>query len=80
MDKLGIAVEVNKSGSEKDIGTPFVHPPPKEQKIMQEVTDDLAEGSSILSRAIDGVGPEDLAGRSASARIDLAAEALQLSL
>ncbi len=41
MGKLGLSVDVNKSGSEKDIGSPFRPSTTEEQKIMQGLTDDL---------------------------------------
>jgi len=41
MDKLGLAVEVNKSGKEKDIGSPFRPSTPEEEKIFQELTDKM---------------------------------------
>jgi protease-4 len=79
MDKLGLAVEVNKSGSEKDIGSPFRPSTREEQKIMQGLTDDLGGRFVRLVTRHRQVRPEDLA-KVASARIYLASEALQLKL
>jgi protease IV len=79
MDKLGLAVEVNKSGKEKDIGSPFRASTPEEQQIFQELTDRMGR------RFVDLVAERrkiDPAGRSAisTARIYSAEEALQLKL
>jgi protease-4 len=79
MGKLGIAVEVNKSGSEKDIGSPFRPSTPEEQKIMQGLIDDLAGKFLNLVALRRHIGPEEMA-RIARARIYLAPEAVQLKL
>ena len=79
MDKLGLGVEVNKSGSQKDIGSPFRPSTREEQKIMQGLTDDLGGRFVRLVTRHRQVRPEDLA-KVASARIYLASEALQLKL
>ena len=79
MDKLGLSVEVNKSGSEKDIGSPFRPSTAEEQKIMQGLTDDLGGRFLKLVARHRQIGPEDLA-KVAKARIYLAPEALQLKL
>jgi protease-4 len=42
MDKLGVGVEVSKSGKEKDIGSPFRPSTPDERRIFQQLTDTLA--------------------------------------
>lgn len=79
MDKLGLAVEVNKSGKEKDIATPFRPSTPEEKKILQEVTDTM--GKKFLNlvarhRKLDATGLADVS----TARIYLADQALQLKL
>ena len=79
MDKLGVGMEVNKSGKEKDIGSPFRASTPEEQRILQELIDGL--GSRFLSlvakhRNLDSAA---LAGAS-SARIYGSEEALHLKL
>ncbi len=79
MDKLGVNVEVNKSGSEKDIGSPFRPSTAEEQKIMQGLTDDLGGRFLGLVARHRKLGPADLANV-ASARIYLAPEALRLKL
>ena len=79
MDKLGLAVEVNKSGKEKDIGSPFRPSTPEEQKVFQELTDRM--GKKFLDlvakhRKMD----QTVLSLISSARIYLADEALQLKL
>ncbi len=79
MDKLGLGVEVNKSGTEKDIGSPFRPSTPEEQKIFQELTDKLGGKFLDLVAKHRPMDPKDLAEVS-TARIYLAEEALQLKL
>ena len=43
MDKLGVAVEVNKSGKDKDMGSPFRPSTRDEQIILQELTDKMGK-------------------------------------
>jgi len=79
MEKLGMAVEVSKSGSEKDMGSPFRPSTPEERKMFQDLTDTL--GKKFLSlvaqhRPMDQAALEAVA----SARIFLAEEALSLKL
>ncbi len=79
MEKLGIAVEVNKSGKEKDIGSPFRQSTPEEQKIFQRLTDQMALRFLDLVARHRPVEPV-LLSAIASARIYSADEALQLKL
>jgi protease IV len=79
MEKLGLAVEVNKSGKEKDIGSPFRPSTPEEQKIFQELTDRMAGRFLDLVAKHRGMDQKILASIS-SARIYLADEALQMKL
>ena len=79
LDKLGLGVEVNKSGTEKDIGSPFRPSTPEEQKIFQELTDKLGGKFLDLVARHRPMDPKDLAAIS-TARIYLAEEALQLKL
>ncbi|MHB8109057.1 MAG: signal peptide peptidase SppA [Syntrophorhabdaceae bacterium] len=79
MDKLGLAVEVKKSGSEKDIASPFRPSTPEEHRILQEMTGKL--GGKFLAlvakhRKMDRKALDDIS----TARIYLADEALQLKL
>ena len=79
MDKLGVAVEVNKSGKEKDIGSPFRPSTPEEEKVFQEMTDKL--GEKFLERVANHRKMDKSALTAiSSARIYLADEALQLNL
>ena len=79
MDKLGLAVEVNKSGKEKDIGSPFRPSTPEEQKIFQELTDRMGKRFLDLVAKHRKIDPAVLCFIS-TARICLADEAMQLKL
>jgi protease IV len=79
MDKLGLAVEVNKSGKEKDIGSPFRPTTPEEEKIFQELTDKMGGRFLELVAKHRNVSTEAMTSI-ATARIYLADEALQLKL
>jgi protease IV len=79
MDKLGLAVEVNKSGKEKDIGSPFRPTTPEEEQIFQDLTDKMGGRFLELVAKHRNIGPEALTSI-ATARIYLADEALQLKL
>jgi protease IV len=79
MDKLGLAVEVKKSGSEKDIASPFRPSTPEEHRILQEMTGTLGKKFLALvakHRKMDRKALDDIS----TARIYLADEALQLRL
>jgi protease-4 len=43
MDKIGVQVDVNRSGRNKDMGSPFREPTEEEDRIIQDLTDKLAE-------------------------------------
>jgi protease-4 len=79
MDKLGLAVEVNKSGKEKDIGSPFRASTPEEQRIFQELTDKMGRRFLDLVATHRKMDQADLSAIS-TARIYLADEALQMKL
>ena len=79
MDKIGVAVEVNKSGSEKDMGSPFRASTVEEQKILQEMIAGL--GSRFLAlvakhRNVDAAVLDKIS----TARIYGSEEALRLGL
>ncbi len=79
MDKIGVAVEVNKSGSEKDIGSPFRASTAEEQRILQELIAGL--GSRFLALVAKHRNPDAAAlARISTARIYSSEEALQLKL
>lgn len=42
MEKIGVAIQVNKSGENKDMGSPFRSITPEEEKLLQEMIDGLA--------------------------------------
>ncbi|MBT8341680.1 MAG: signal peptide peptidase SppA [Desulfatitalea sp.] len=43
MDKVGVRIDINKSGKQKDMGSPFRKPTPEEEAIFQGLTDNLAD-------------------------------------
>jgi protease-4 len=79
MDKIGVAVEVTKSGLDKDIGSPFRPSTPEEQRIFQDLIDRLAKRFFDLVAKDRKLGPDALAEVS-SARIYLPEDALKLGL
>jgi protease IV len=79
MDKIGLAVEVNKSGKEKDMGSPFRPSTPEEQKILQELTDRMAKRFQDLVAKHRHVDKEQLTAI-AAARIYTADEAMHMKL
>ena len=79
MDKVGIDVEVNKSGKNKDIGSPFRAATVEEEKIFQDLTDSLAVRFVELVAKHRKLEPETIA-KISTARVYLANEALELGL
>jgi protease-4 len=79
MEKIGVGVEVSKSGQNKDIGSPFRATTPEEAVIFQAMTDQLAGRFVDLVRQHRGFDSATLAAV-ASARVYLAEEALNLKL
>lgn len=79
MEKIGVGVEVSKSGPNKDIGSPFRATTPEEAGIWQAMTDQLAARFVDLVRRHRRFDPAALAAVS-SARVYLAEEALNLKL
>ena len=79
MDKLGVAVSLNKSGENKDMGSPFREITAEEQRMLQLVVERLA--GQFLDRVIKHreIDKADL-GEIASARIFLAEDARVLGL
>jgi protease-4 len=74
MGKLGIDVEVDKSGKNKDMGSPFRRTTEEEQKILQGMIDNLASrfiSLVVTHRKLDPSALEDIA----SARVFLGEEA-----
>lgn len=79
MEKIGIGVEVSKSGTLKDLGSPFRATTPDEEAIFQAMTDRLAQRFTELVRVHRSLSPAELETVS-SARVYLADEALKLRL
>lgn len=79
MDKIGLEVAVNKSGRNKDIGSPYRMATEEEERIMQNLIDDLAARFLTLvgkHRQLSDQSKADIA----SAGIYTAEEALRLGL
>ena len=79
MQKIGVDVEVNKSGADKDMGSPFRPTSVEEKKIFQQLTDQLGDRFINLVASHRNLQPEKLA-RISTARVFLANEALELGL
>ena len=79
MQKIGVDVEVNKSGTDKDMGSPFRPTSAEEEKIFQELTDQLGDRFINKVASHRNLDPEALA-RISTARVFLANEALDLGL
>jgi protease-4 len=79
MQKIGVAIEVNKSGADKDMGSPFRQTSAAEEKIFQDLTDRLGVRFVDLVARHRKLEPEVVAQIS-TARVYLANEALELGL
>jgi len=79
MQKIGVDVEVNKSGADKDMGSPFRPTSAEEKKIFQDLTDQLGVRFVELVARHRNLQPEAVA-KISSARVYLANEALELGL
>jgi len=79
MDKLGLDLEVNKSGENKDMGSPFREASAEEIRILQQLTDTLAKRFLDLVAKNRSIDEKRLAGV-ATARVYLAPEALEMGL
>ena len=79
MQKIGVTVEVNKSGADKDMGSPFRPTSAEEEKIFQALTDRLGVRFVDLVARHRKLKPEVVAQIS-TARVYLAGEALELGL
>ena len=77
MEKIGVEVQVDKSGRNKDMGSPFRKATPEEQQVLQGLIDEMAARFlSLVERHRKTAEGADIA----SARIYGAAEALRLGL
>lgn len=77
LEKIGVEVQVDKSGRNKDMGSPFRKATPEEQQMLQSLIDEMAARFlSLVERHRKTAEGADLA----SARIYGAAEAMRLGL
>lgn len=79
MEKLGVGVTVNKSGMNKDMGSPFRPVTPAEENLLQELADRLGQRFVDLVKQHRRLDDQHLA-RVADARIFLAEDALAVGL
>ncbi len=79
MEKIGVGVEVTKSGKNKDLGSPFRTGTPEEEKLFQAMTDQLGKRFLDLVARHRHLGPEQLVEVS-TAKVYLAEEAVGLNL
>ena len=79
LDKIGIGVEVNKSGINKDMGMAYRAATDEEKKILQRMTDRLGVRFVDLAAKHRNLDPA-VAAKIATARIYLAPEALDLGM
>ena len=79
MDKIGIGVDVNKSGKYKDMGSPFRASNEEEQRLIQKTVNELGERFINLVKKHRKLEASSLADMS-TARIFLPEEALKLGL
>ena len=79
MDKIGVGVEVNKSGINKDMGMPYRAATVEEKKILQSMTDRLGIRFVDLVAKHRNLDPA-AAAKISTARIYLAGEALELGM
>ena len=79
MDKIGIDVDVSKTGEKKDMGSPFRQPTSEEKQIIRDLIGQL--GNKFLARIDEHrkIEPEALK-KISSARIFLAPDALELGM
>ncbi|MCP4630942.1 MAG: signal peptide peptidase SppA [bacterium] len=79
MDKIGLGVEINKSGINKDMGMPYRAATAEEKKILQSMTDRLGIRFVDLVAKHRKLDPT-VTAKMATARIYLAKEALELGM
>jgi len=79
MNKIGLDIVVNKSGENKDMGSPFRLATIQEQKILQNLTDELGQRFMSLVAKHRKLDKEAL-NKISTARVYLAEEALQIGL
>lgn len=79
MEKYGFAMNVSKSGEQKDMGSPFRVPNEADEAIFQELTDQMAQRFYDLVRKHRELNPQQMR-QIASARIYLAPDAKAVGL
>ncbi len=79
LEKIGLGVEINKYGKNKDMGTPFRESNDEEKALMQDTVDRFGKRFAGLVEKHRNPGPDALA-KIATARIFVADEALELKL
>ena len=79
MEKIGVDVEVNKTGKNKDAGSPFRPTTPEEEALFQKMTDDLGRRFFDLVKEHRNLDPQTMAEVS-TAKVFLADQALKLKL
>ncbi len=79
VDKIGFTMDVNKSGKNKDMGSPFRRPTAEETQILQDLTDGLADQFLKLVAKHRGLEETTLSMVS-TARVYLPTEAKALKL
>jgi protease-4 len=79
IDKLGFTMDVNKSGKNKDMGSPFRRPTAEETQMLQDLTDGLADQFLKLVAKHRGL-EETLLSTISTARVYLPDEAKALGL
>ena len=79
MEKIGMKVDVTKSGKNKDMGSPFRQPLPDEDALFQHVIDQLNSQFQNLIKKHRKITPESMK-KIATAQIFLASDAQKLGL
>ena len=79
MEKIGVGLDINKSGKNKDMGSPFRNTTDEERQIFQDLTDELGKRFIRLVSMHRKLDKNSLAQIS-TARIYLAPKALELGL
>lgn len=79
MDKIGVGFEVNKSGRNKDMGSPFRKPTKEEEALFNSLISGLSNRFSSLVLKHRKISPENMK-EIMTARIFLAPEAMKLGM
>lgn len=79
LDKIGVSVEVNKSGENKDMGSPFRQDNKTEEQLFQNIVSELNTHFYSLVEKHRKISPENM-NKIKTARIFTAKEALELGL